>query len=73
MNRQIVFKCRQTGMHVQYQLAATPAESTCTHVSVQCPACTRLHLINRSTGQTLGEHPRRTDARRTSPPIARRI
>ncbi|QOZ48493.1 hypothetical protein XH89_02560 [Bradyrhizobium sp. CCBAU 53340] len=59
MDRQIIFRCPQTGMNVQYRLAAAPADGTNTHVSVACPACTRLHFINRSTGQILGEKRRR--------------
>ncbi|WP_186294047.1 hypothetical protein [Bradyrhizobium guangdongense] len=55
MDRQIVFKCPQTGMNVQHRLAAAADQGTETHVSVPCPACTRLHLINRATGRLLGE------------------
>jgi len=55
MDRQIVFKCPQTGLNVQYRLTNAIGEATDTHVSVPCPACTRLHLINRTTGKLLGE------------------
>lgn len=55
MDRQIVFKCPQTGMNVQHRLVAEASETPNTHVSVVCPACTRLHLINRATGRLLGE------------------
>jgi len=56
MDRQIVFKCPQTGMNVQHRLSD---ESTGrTHESVSCPACTRLHLIDRSTGKLLGDRGR---------------
>jgi len=55
MDRDIVFKCPQTGMNVQHRLAAEPADSPETHVSVACPACAGLHLINRSSGKLLGE------------------
>nr|WP_247550488.1 hypothetical protein [Bradyrhizobium sp. 138] len=53
MDRQIVFRCPRTGMNVQYRLGDEPSDRT--HVSVPCPACTRLHLIDRSTGKLLGE------------------
>ena len=53
MDRQIVFKCPQTGMNVQHRLGEEPAGHT--HISVSCPACTRLHLIDRTTGKLLGE------------------
>ncbi|MBC9882040.1 hypothetical protein G8O24_32430 [Bradyrhizobium sp. INPA01-394B] len=59
MDRHIIFKCPQTGMNVQHRLAAVPADVANTHVSVECPACTRLHFINRSTGQILGDTKRR--------------
>lgn len=55
MDRQIVFKCPQTGMNVQHRLTAAVDEAADTHVSVVCPACTRLHLISRATGRLLGE------------------
>jgi hypothetical protein len=32
-----------------------PAENTETYESVTCPVCTRVHLVNPSTGRTLGE------------------
>jgi predicted RNA-binding Zn-ribbon protein involved in translation (DUF1610 family) len=54
MDRHIMFKCPQTGMNVQHRLAAAPADAPDLHVSVACPACARLHLINRSTGRLLG-------------------
>lgn len=53
MDRHIVFKCPQTGMNVQHRLGDEPADLT--HVSVSCPACTRLHLIDRATGKLLGD------------------
>lgn len=55
MDRQIVFKCPQTGLNVQHRLTAEPGDAPDTHISVSCPACTRLHLINRATGKLLGE------------------
>ncbi|WP_439395830.1 hypothetical protein ACRQ5Q_02285 [Bradyrhizobium sp. PMVTL-01] len=53
MDRHILFKCPQTGMNVQHRLEVGPGDRT--HVSVACPACTRLHLIDTSTGRLLGE------------------
>jgi hypothetical protein len=53
MDRQIVFKCPRTGMNVQHRLDDEPGERT--HVSVPCPACTGLHLLDRSTGKPLGD------------------
>jgi hypothetical protein len=53
MDRQIVFKCPQTGLNVQLRPATGPPDRT--HESVSCPACTRLHLIDRASGRLLGE------------------
>ncbi|MGL9619423.1 hypothetical protein QRQ56_15545 [Bradyrhizobium sp. U531] len=53
MDRQIVFKCPQTGMNVQHRLGDEPADRT--HVSVSCPACTRLHFIDRASGKLAGD------------------
>lgn len=53
MDRHIVFKCPQTGMNVQHRLADEPTDRT--HESVTCPACTRLHLIDRASGKLLGD------------------
>ena len=56
MDRQIVFKCPQTGLNVQHRLTDEPGDRT--HVSVSCPACTRLHLIERTSGKLVGERRR---------------
>jgi len=55
MNRQIVFKCPNTGMNVQHWMAVLPDdESKDTHISVICAACSKLHFINSSTGKLPG-------------------
>jgi hypothetical protein len=53
----ILFKCPNTGMNVQHCPAEPAAEDEkrCTYEGVTCPACTRVHFINRSTGEVLGE------------------
>ncbi|WP_256442523.1 hypothetical protein [Bradyrhizobium sp. CCBAU 53338] len=40
-------------MNVQHRLGDEPTDRT--HVPVSCPACTRLHLIDRLSGKLLGE------------------
>jgi hypothetical protein len=55
MNRHIVFKCPTTGLNVQHEFAAAPSDAPETHVSMICPACTRLHLLNRATGKLVGD------------------
>jgi len=50
-----VYRCPATGLNVQGFFAdeATEADS---YEPVTCTACTRVHLINRSTGKTLHEY-----------------
>jgi len=56
----VLFKCPTTGLKVQHWIAETPAnELQCTYDGVLCPACTRLHFINRSTGKILGDNDRK--------------
>jgi hypothetical protein len=56
MDRHIIFKCPNTAMNVQHWLpAAAPGDPVDTHSPVVCPACTKLHFVNRSTGKLLGE------------------
>jgi hypothetical protein len=56
MSRPILFKCPQTGMNVQHWLSATDDDaSKGTHKSIVCPACSKLHFLNSSTGKLLGE------------------
>ena len=49
------FRCPYTGMSISRPFAIDPAADPAIYESVQCPACGRLHLINKSTGQLLGE------------------
>ena len=55
MGRHIVFKCPQTSMNVQHWLADTTDDAKDAYVPVVCQACTKLHFINSSTGNLLGE------------------
>jgi hypothetical protein len=51
-----IYRCPTTGLNVQGLSAdEVPADDTETYESVTCPVCTRVHLVNRSTGRTLGE------------------
>ena len=56
-----VFQCPQTGLNVQHTWPDDePPVDDKTYVFVTCPSCTRMHLINRSTGKPLGykgDHP----------------
>ena len=51
----LIFKCPHTGMNVQHWLADGAADDyLSSYESVVCPACSRLHFINRSNGRLLG-------------------
>ena len=51
----IIFRCPQTGMNVQTLLDKQEKDETGIYDAVICPACTRLHFINKSTGKALGQ------------------
>jgi hypothetical protein len=54
-----IFRCSRTGLNVQVRLpAATPADRPDSYEAVACPACTRLHLVNKITGKILGDKER---------------
>ena len=51
----LVFRCAQTGTNVQVWLAdSMQPEHDDSYEAVTCPACGRVHLINRKTGRMLG-------------------
>ena len=51
-----IYRCPTTGLNVQGLFAdEVPADDTETYESVSCPVCARVHLVNRSTGRTLGD------------------
>jgi predicted RNA-binding Zn-ribbon protein involved in translation (DUF1610 family) len=51
----VVYRCPTTGQNVQAWFADdTPADNELTYVSLRCPACARVHLVNRPTGRMLG-------------------
>ena len=50
-----IYRCPPTGLNVQGLFADQVPEETETYESVTCPVCTRVHLVNRSTGRTLGD------------------
>ncbi len=51
----VLYRCPKTGMKVQAWFADAPADDNNTYLSLRCPACAQLHLVNR-TGRTLGRH-----------------
>lgn len=51
----IVFRCPYTGMNVQTDLPKQEIkEGERLYETITCPACTKLHFINRQNGRTLG-------------------
>jgi hypothetical protein len=51
-----LFKCPQTGMMVQHWLEDEWPSHEDAYEPVECPACTRLHFIHRTTGKLLGKN-----------------
>ena len=47
----IIFRCPQTGMDVQTLLHKQEKNDARAYEAVTCPACTRLHFIDKSTGK----------------------
>lgn len=52
-----IYRCPATGRDVQGWLADDPSSENGGEVyeAVECPACTRVHLVNVKTGKTLGD------------------
>jgi hypothetical protein len=54
----IIFRCPVTGLNVQWSAEEIkPDDETrvSSYQAVHCPACTKLHFVNPSTGKLLGE------------------
>ena len=52
----LIFRCIRTGMNVQIEMPdMAPTDHADSYESVTCPACTGIHLINKTTGRTLGD------------------
>jgi hypothetical protein len=50
-----IYRCPATGQDVQARIADdAPANEANVYETVKCLACTRTHLINKSTGRVLG-------------------
>ena len=52
---QFIFRCPATGFNVQHQLDDDPDISENEYEAIPCPACTGIHLVNRKTGELLGQ------------------
>lgn len=52
----LVFRCSQTGSDVQVGVVGPQvSDDTDLYEAVACPACGRLHLVNKGTGKMLGD------------------
>jgi hypothetical protein len=55
--RPVLFQCPHTKLNVQAWLSPeTAQDSPRVYETVNCPACTRLHFIERASGRLLGDH-----------------
>jgi hypothetical protein len=50
-----IFRCPATGFNVQHLVDDDEDVPENEFVAVICPACTKMHLINRKTGKLLGQ------------------
>jgi hypothetical protein len=50
-----IFRCPATSLNVQHQTDDDPDISENEYVGIMCPACTKMHLLNRKTGKLLGQ------------------
>jgi hypothetical protein len=50
-----IFRCPATGFNVQHQLDDDPDMSENEYEAIVCPACTKIHLVNRKPGKLLGQ------------------
>jgi hypothetical protein len=54
----LIYRCPRTGMNVQWRQEEelpAPDRKIQSFISVSCPACTQLHLLDNQTGKLLGE------------------
>ncbi|MBI5260708.1 MAG: hypothetical protein HY852_02680 [Bradyrhizobium sp.] len=52
----IVFRCPNTGINVQHPVEHQEDGSSDSFAPVQCPACVRLHFVNRKTMKPSGRN-----------------
>jgi hypothetical protein len=50
-----IYRCPATSLNVQHQTDDDADISENEYVGIMCPACTKMHLLNRKTGKLLGE------------------
>ena len=52
----LLFRCPNTGINVQHPVEVEPEGTNDSFAPVQCPACIRLHFVNRKTMKLLGRN-----------------
>lgn len=50
----LVFRCPNTGMNVQHLVEHEADGGSDSFTPVRCPACVRIHFVNRKTMKLLG-------------------
>ena len=50
-----IFRCPASGLNVQHQVHDDPDIAENEYEGIMCPACTKMHLLNRKTGKLLGQ------------------
>ena len=50
-----IFTCPATSMNVQHSLEDDQDAPDNEYEGVSCPACARVHFVNRKTGKLLGQ------------------
>ncbi len=56
MGALIIFRCPHTGMDVQTSLEKGERDPIRAYEAISCPACTRIHFINVTTGAVLSQN-----------------
>jgi hypothetical protein len=52
-----IYRCLATALNVQGWVADDPTEGEAeTYEPMTCTACTRIHLVNPKTGETIGQN-----------------
>jgi hypothetical protein len=55
MAQTFVYRCPNTGQHVQGWVADDADDSNDRFHTIKCLACSRMHTVNRKTGKVLGQ------------------
>jgi len=59
----MIVRCARTGVDVQVQLPdVLPTDRSDIYETVTCPACARIHFVNKKTGRLLSDHEKRDAA-----------